>query len=143
MKSKTVLIVAIVATFLAVSCTPTTTPASATTSEVAVSTTSTSSVLSQLSVEDFVFFAGSGASTSAVLDTKDFTKAAITLKCDSDLYLKIQVSSDGVNWIDQFDYYQDVCRQGKTENFNITGRYYRAWNSNPAATINMIGRFSS
>ena len=42
MKSKRVLIAAIAAAFLAVSCTPTTTPASTTTSEVAVSTSTTS-----------------------------------------------------------------------------------------------------
>ncbi len=143
MKRFQMLLAAFAVTLVSVSCTPTTTPASTTTSEVAVSTSSTSTIVATPSVEDFVFFAGSGSSTSAVFDTKEYTRAAVTLKCDSDLYLKIQVSSDGVNWIDQFDYYQDVCRQGKTENFNVTGRYYRAWNSNPAATVNMIGRFSS
>ena len=121
MKSKRVLIAAIAVAFLVVSCTPTTTPASTTTSEVAVSTTSTSPVVTTATAEDFTFFNDlggivSGASEvvySSTFDAASFKNFALQSVISSELpqcgfepcintelRFSIEFSVDGVRWND-------------------------------------------
>jgi hypothetical protein len=105
---------------LAVSCTPTTTPASTTTSEVAVSTTSTS-IATATSPTDYVFFNDlggivSGASEvvySSTFDASSFKNFALQSVISSELpqcgfepcintqlRFSFEFSVDGVRWND-------------------------------------------
>ena len=141
MKRFQMLLAAFAVTLVSVSCTPTSTPATTSTSEVAVSSTSTSSVVAATSVEDFTFFSGPTTEDSAVFDTKEFTNVTSTYRCEVDYVLKILVSNDGVNWLEQLNIDGGVCRQGKTESLNVSGRFYKA-RSNGQARVDLIGRFS-
>ena len=120
MKSKSVLIAAIAVAFMAVSCTPTTTPASTTTSEVAASTTSTSALATTTAL-DHVFFSDladissgqnevfysetfdSGAFGNIALQSVaslEFPSCGDAPCINTNLVVTLEFSVDGTRWYD-------------------------------------------